>query len=248
MKKVDERVKIFTDGACSGNPGPGGWGSILVSPLGKVLEMGGGELLTTNNRMELTAAIQALTELAKFKSLSTKKVDLYTDSTYVIRGISQWIFNWKRNDWRTAEGKAVSNKELWQDLLQVIEDQEYELEWHYVRGHEGTPGNERCDEIAVAYSKHDRPSLYAGPVKDYPVAIEVIPEDTKLPPMKSSATGNSAGKKKVVYLSYANGKLCRDADWKSCEARVKGVAGARFKKCENETEEKQTLTKWGVKA
>jgi ribonuclease HI len=133
-------VEIFTDGACSGNPGPGGWGAILRSG-GHEKELHGGEEHTTNNRMELMAAISALEALKK-----PSHVDLHTDSEYVKNGITAWIHNWKRNGWRTADKKPVKNAELWQRLEQALE--RHEVKWHWVKGHAGHPENERADELA----------------------------------------------------------------------------------------------------
>lgn len=133
-------VEIFTDGACSGNPGPGGWGAVLRYN-GKVRELHGGEALTTNNRMELTAAARALLALKE-----PCKVDLYTDSKYVMDGISGWIHGWKRNGWRTADRKPVKNGELWQELDAARN--RHQVEWHWLKGHAGHPENERADELA----------------------------------------------------------------------------------------------------
>ena len=133
-------VEIFTDGACSGNPGPGGWGAILRSG-GHRKEINGGEEHTTNNRMELMAAISALEALKK-----PSKVDLHTDSEYVKNGITPWIHDWKSNGWRTADKKPVKNAELWQRLEQALE--RHDVKWHWVKGHAGHPENERADELA----------------------------------------------------------------------------------------------------
>lgn len=135
-------VEIFTDGACSGNPGPGGWGAILR--YGKrEKELSGGEAETTNNRMELTAAIEALQALKE-----PCVIDLHTDSSYVRDGITAWIEGWKRNGWRTADRKPVKNAELWQALDAAR--LRHEVRWHWVRGHAGHPENERADELARA--------------------------------------------------------------------------------------------------
>lgn len=134
------KVVIHTDGACSGNPGPGGWGAILESgPHRK--ELKGGEAQTTNNRMELTAAIEAL-EVLKAPS----DVELYTDSNYLRGGITSWIKGWKRNGWRTADKKLVKNVELWQRLEQA--EAPHRVDWHWVKGHAGHDENERADELA----------------------------------------------------------------------------------------------------
>jgi ribonuclease HI len=133
-------IVIYTDGACSGNPGPGGWGAILMSgPHRK--ELSGGEADTTNNRMELLAAISALEALKK-----PSKVELHTDSNYVKDGISKWIHGWKRNGWKTADKKPVKNAELWQRLDAARA--RHEIDWRWVKGHAGHPENERADELA----------------------------------------------------------------------------------------------------
>ncbi|WP_339852052.1 ribonuclease HI [uncultured Nisaea sp.] len=135
-----KRVEIYTDGACSGNPGPGGWGAILrYGDTEK--ELSGGEKETTNNRMEMMAAITSLESLTR-----PMHVDIYTDSTYVRDGITKWIHGWKKRGWRTADKKPVKNMELWQRLEAAVE--RHEIEWHWVKGHAGHPENERADELA----------------------------------------------------------------------------------------------------
>ena len=133
-------VVIYTDGACSGNPGPGGWG-VVLSWNGTEKELHGGEPQTTNNRMELTAAIQALAALQR-----PSQVQLHTDSKYVLDGITKWINGWQRNGWLTAAKKPVKNADLWQQLTKAIE--RHEVTWTWVKGHAGDPGNERADELA----------------------------------------------------------------------------------------------------
>src|SRR5260221_8314913 len=135
-----EVVQIYTDGACRGNPGPGGWGAILRSG-GREREIFGGEAQTTNNRMELTAVIEALSALTK-----PSKVRVYTDSQYVQKGISEWIHNWKRRGWLTADKKPVKNVDLWRRLDEIAGG--HEVEWHWVKGHAGHPENERADALA----------------------------------------------------------------------------------------------------
>jgi ribonuclease HI len=134
------KVVIHTDGACSGNPGPGGWGAILEAGEHRK-EIKGGEALTTNNRMELTAAIEALEALK-----GPSDVDLYTDSNYLRGGITSWIKGWKRNGWRTADKQPVKNMELWQRLAQA--EERHIVRWHWVKGHVGHDDNERADELA----------------------------------------------------------------------------------------------------
>ena len=142
------QVEIFTDGACKGNPGPGGWGAILRSN-GKERELSGGESPTTNNRMELMAAIEALNALTK-----PCRVQLWTDSNYVRDGITKWIHGWRRNGWKTADKKPVKNSELWQALLEAAAP--HRIEWHWVKGHAGHPENERADALACAEAEKRR--------------------------------------------------------------------------------------------
>lgn len=134
-------VEAFTDGACRGNPGPGGWGVLLRARDGRTKELFGGELETTNNRMELTAAIEAL------KALKRRcRVALYTDSTYVRNGITQWLPAWRARGWRTADKKPVKNQDLWEALAALTA--KHDVEWHWVKGHAGHDGNERADMLA----------------------------------------------------------------------------------------------------
>ena len=135
-----DNVTIYTDGACSGNPGPGGWGALMQFGEHE-RELEGGEGQTTNNRMEIFAAIAALEALKR-----PCKVNLHTDSTYLRDGITKWIINWKRNGWRTAAKKPVKNVDLWQRLEEAI--QRHEIAWHWVKGHAGDPGNEAADALA----------------------------------------------------------------------------------------------------
>ncbi len=136
----DTLIEIFTDGACSGNPGPGGWG-VLMRWRGHEKELCGGEPQTTNNRMELMAAIQGLEAVKR-----AARVRLVTDSTYVKDGITKWIFGWKRNGWKTAAKKPVKNEDLWRRLDAALAD--HEIEWQWVKGHAGHAENERADELA----------------------------------------------------------------------------------------------------
>jgi ribonuclease HI len=133
-------VEIYSDGACRGNPGPGGWG-VLLRYDGREKELWGGEAATTNNRMELMAAIRALEALKR-----PSRVKLYTDSLYVMKGISAWIGHWKRRGWRTADKKPVKNEDLWRRLDELAA--KHDIEWHWVRGHAGHPENERADQLA----------------------------------------------------------------------------------------------------
>jgi ribonuclease HI len=146
-------VVIHTDGGCSGNPGPGGWAAVL-SWKGTERELSGGEDLTTNNRMELMAAIGALETLKR-----PMKVELYTDSVYLRDGITRWIHGWKRNGWKTAAKAAVKNEDLWRRLDEAV--RRHDVTWHWLKGHAGHPENERCDQLAGVEIKK-RKRLLAG--------------------------------------------------------------------------------------
>ncbi len=142
MSEELTEVAVFTDGACKGNPGPGGWG-VIIRAGAREKELSGGEALTTNNRMELMAAIEGLNALKR-----PCRVQLYTDSAYVRDGITKWIHGWRRNGWKTSDRKPVKNAELWQDLVEASAP--HRVEWHWVKGHSGHPENDRADALACA--------------------------------------------------------------------------------------------------
>ncbi len=244
----DGRILVYTDGACSGNPGPGGWAAIVLTPDGRVRELGGGERATTNNRMEMRATIEAL----RFVEGRNEAVELFTDSTYVIHGITEWVAGWKRRGWVTAAKAPVLNKDLWEtlDALAAARTGERRIEWKYVKGHAGHAGNERCDEIAVAFSQGVKPDLYDGPVGGYGHALL----DKPPAPARSSGTRASSVRKpaapggRAVYLSLVGGKLERHENWADCNRRVKGVPNARYRKASSAEEEAEILRSWGFPA
>ena len=237
----DQRIVAFTDGASKGNPGPGGWGVIIATPDGHVRELGGGSPSTTNNKMELTGAIQALTHLRNVSGT----VSLYTDSTYVIQGIREWIHNWKRRGWKTATGADVLNRDLWEALSNLVSARgPAGIVWHYVRGHIGIPGNERVDVIADSFALQQPVSLYDGPAAGYRIPLRDLPDDTTLPKRSRSSTSAAAP---YSYLSVVDGLPMRHATWAECERRVKGQSGARFKKAMSDTEQAAILRSWGFR-
>jgi ribonuclease HI len=237
-KEPDNSLKwlAFTDGASSGNPGPGGWGSIISSSEGRVWELGGGHPQTTNNRMELLGSIEALKEVPK-----NSEIELFTDSTYVIKGITQWIWGWMKNGWKTGEGKDVVNRDLWESLQKEVLRIGKKVKFSYVPGHAGVPGNERVDEIAVAFSKGYPITLFKGDAKSYDVDLTQIVSTEIKPASKKKASGGPA-----IYLSLIGSKPERHTNWGDCEKRVKGQSGAKFKKAQSASEESTILSSWGV--
>ncbi|MBD2080847.1 ribonuclease HI [Leptolyngbya sp. FACHB-17] len=177
--------KIYTDGACSGNPGPGGWGTVVYFTDGAVQELGGYEPETTNNRMEMQAAIAALDFYRA--SGQSQVVALYTDSEYVKNGITKWLSGWKKKGWKTSTGKPVLNQDLWEQLDELDSPK---VEWRYVRGHSGDPGNERCDVIARSFSLGKQPPLKTPdtPLPTSPLPTSPLPTS---PALEASMTDAS---------------------------------------------------------
>lgn len=153
-------IIIFTDGSSRGNPGPGGWGAVVIDGE-QVAELGGREEHTTNNRMELTAAIKALKQISE----TQKKIQVVTDSGYLIKGITEWIHRWQRKGWRTADKKSVLNRDLWEDLLAAARGKT--IVWKQIAGHADTAGNIRADEIATAFADEEDPKLYSDVLENY---------------------------------------------------------------------------------
>jgi ribonuclease HI len=239
-------IVVFCDGAAKGNPGPGGWGVVIATPDGWIMEKGGAAAHTTNNKMELTAAIQGLTAVQRVEG----KVAMYTDSTYVIKGLSEWIWAWRRRGWKTATGTDVLNQDLWQALDALVGDRgKGGVAWHYVRGHSGIPGNERVDAIADGLARGATVTLYNGPLADYDLPIFDLPDDTSVPKRRDSAAGGRSSKAAAYsYLSLVDGTPMRHSTWADCERRVKGRAGARFKKAMDAADETAILRGWNVRS
>lgn len=227
---------IFSDGSSRGNPGPGGWGAI-VAHSGKVYELGDGEKHTTNNRMELMGAIEALNSLKNVK----ESIILNTDSSYVINGITKWVFGWQKNGWINSQKENVVNRDLWEKLIEASKGKK--IKWNYVGGHIGIHGNERCDEIATSFADGDKPELFAGKITDYEFDLS----DTKGSAIKKKSKSNNKSPA-FSYLSLVNGKFNIDKTWAECEKRVKGIKGnVKFKKSVSYEDEKEIMKEWGVK-
>lgn len=240
-----QHLTIFTDGSSLGNPGPGGYGAVLVFPaLEEVIELGGAKPNTTNNEMELTAVVAALS----YASHNTAPTTIYTDSSYVVNGITKWINGWEKNGWMTKDNKPVMHQALWQQLAGLVSERERQapLNWIVVPGHMGVPGNERVDEIATAYAKGGDPTLFRGKIAQYPVQniLEVTIDQEALAARKEQRAHSNA--KAYSYLSLVDGVAMRHEDWTSTKARVDGKK-AKFRKALSPEHEQEILNEWGAK-
>ncbi len=235
-------ICIITDGACSGNPGPGGWAAIIISD-GETEEFGGHEPRTTNNRMEMQGAIEGLRRVP-----ADAAVHIVSDSSYLVKGMTQWLRAWKRRGWVTATGAPVLNRDLWEELDALAGSR---VAWEQVKGHAGHPENERADVIAQSYSRGQAPPAPGAAAPPAPRA-PATPRPREAKPAGGSAAPPSAASLPphpggATYLSLTGGQLRRHATWPECQQTVHGVSGARFKKCKTPAEEAATLRSWGVK-
>jgi len=239
-------VLAFTDGAAKGNPGPGGWGAVILVGGAAVKELGGGGGHTTNNRMEMTAAAAALEWLA---GSDPADITIATDSTYVMKGVTEWLRNWKRRGWKTAGGGEVANRDLWMRIDEAVSACP-RVRWRYIPGHAGFPGNERADEIASEFALAHVPVLYTGPYEGYGRDLRDLPEAGT--PIRAAARqgakpGAKAGTKSGAhsYVSVVDGVVVTHANWPDCERRVKGRSGARYRKTTSAADERALLAEWG---
>jgi ribonuclease HI len=223
------KATIFSDGASRGNPGRGGWGAIILFEhddpnLSHVIELGGREDNTTNNRMELTGALEAIRTV---ESSGIRKAAVYTDSGYLVNSLTKWVHGWVKNDWQTKDKKNVLNRDLLEcfyDLFSLIE-----ISFHQVPGHSGVPANERCDEIATNFADQKPIELFDGLLSEYNVSLTTKP---------TGDVQKSKSAKAYSYVSEIGGDVQVHATWEACRNRVEGKR-ARFKKTtskENETE------------
>lgn len=225
---------IFSDGSSRGNPGAGGWGAIVLNDE-TVVELGGREDNTTNNRMELTAVISALASTP-----NEHDITIYTDSAYVLNGATRWVKGWEKNNWKTSTKDDVVNRDLWEQMLEVTAHKV--INWQLIKGHAGTPANERCDVIATSFA--DLPAqagkntvvLYNGSRERYGVDISIAP--------KSDASSKSKSKSKAYsYVSMVDGEIQVHKTWEECKARVHGV-NAKFKKSVSPEDEANIITQF----
>lgn len=261
MNPESNHVVIFTDGSSRGNPGPGGFGAIVIAPKihdsgFMIHELGGREERTTNNRMELRAAIGALRFLQGSTLYREKgrtfSISIYTDSKYLLEGITKWVFGWQKNNWKTKEKQEVLNRDLWETLAELTGNtkQTGKIEWIYVGGHVGIAGNERCDVIARTFADmtqtdaEKKLNLYSGALADYPIKniLDIKLDETLAAEKKEDRERSKT--KAYSYLSMIDGEIMTHKTWAECEGRVKGVRGARFKKALSPEEEKAIIAEW----
>ncbi len=227
-----KEITIYCDGSSIGNPGPGGWGAVIADHA-RVKEIGGSDAHTTNNKMELTAAIEALRNLK-----SRSKVTIHTDSRYVINGITKWVFGWEKKGWQTLGKTDVLNKELWQELMRV--SSKHDVTWKHVKGHSGVLLNERVDQIANGFARGGSMELYYGSLAKYQQVLDNMPKPrTGTTPKKKKNQG-----KAYSYVSVIDGKVLTHETWGECEKRVKGRS-AKFKKVFSREEESALKREWG---
>lgn len=219
---MKRNITIFTDGASKGNPGKGGFGAVITDGE-TVTELGAYSEQTTNNEMELKAVVEAL----KATDSTDAVVAIYTDSKYVVEGANGWIFGWLKNGWKTKAETDVLNKELWQELLPLLN--KFEIDWHKVPGHVGIVGNERADTIASDFAANGTFDLYAGSATGYGFDISDTSYDEAKAKARSDARKRSS-QKAYSYVSLLDGVVQTHQTWAECEARVKGKKGTRFKK------------------
>ncbi|MEK7574884.1 MAG: ribonuclease HI [Patescibacteria group bacterium] len=233
---IPDSIVIFTDGSSRGNPGPGGFAAIIITN-NRVEEIGGREEHTTNNRMELTAAIKSLSSLSQVNGQWS--IVIYCDSSYVIKGITKWVFGWQKNGWQTATKKEVENRDLWESLVKLTTIYR-SIEWKQVGGHVGVRGNERCDEIATAFADGTAPQLYSGDLSNYAIKnILNIGENSSARADKNKSSAHSKAKA-YSYVSLVDGKVLTHKTWVECESRVKGKK-ARFKKALSQVDESSII-------
>ena len=241
-------VIIYTDGSSRRNPGPGGWGSIVAYDNGgeKVVELGGGENHTTNNRMELMAAIEALAFVRALGGVHA--VDVRADSSYVINGITKWVAGWVRNGWMNSKKEEVLNRDLWEALALVVADLKTsgsKISWRYTAGHSGIPGNERVDTIATMYADKEKPKLFQGGRESYEVDLDDLEVRAGSAKQKKSPEEKARQKMKAYsYVSLVEGKIVKHATWAECENRVKGVRATKFKKAVSAEDEQSIVREW----
>jgi ribonuclease HI len=246
-----KEIIVFTDGSSRGNPGPGGYGAVIIySDDGKVAEQGGHSAMTTNNRMEMTAAIDALVYLRDEEA----EITIYTDSAYLLNGITKWIYGWEKNGWKTATKSDVENVDLWKELVDTSRRARGTIVWKKIDGHSGVAGNERADVIATDYADGKRVLLFKGARETYEKMqgknfLNLLGQKKKSITNSAMAGNVILSKKKkdlppYSYVSMIGGVAHADKTWGECEKRVKGTKGAKYKKVFSKEEEQTLIQEW----
>jgi ribonuclease HI len=239
-------ITIFTDGSSRGNPGPGGWGSVVVTDA-DVTELGGYEANTTNNRMEIMAAIGGL-EKVSVHTQEKSEVILYSDSMYLINGITKWVRGWQAKGWITSQKEPVMNRDLWERLIGATADKK--ISWKQVGGHVGTVGNERCDQIATKFAdsagnlEKVNAELFSGALADYAIKNILDISVDHAADAKKSASKERSNTKAYSYVSRVEGVVQTHKTWAECEARVRGKSATRFKKAISAEDEKAIVAEF----
>jgi ribonuclease HI len=238
---IDSDIVIFTDGSSLGNPGPGGWGAVIVFRLkDKVAEIGGYEKMTTNNRMEITAAIEALL------TLEDKEGDLtvYSDSSYLLNGITSWIRGWEANGWQTKTKEEVLNRDLWERLalLSRAREEKGKIHWKKVKGHSDVLGNQRADAIATSFAEQKDAAFAHGSLSEYEKALGG--SLLHIPEYKSSGKSSKKTGPGYSYLSLIDGNIEKYKTWAECEKAVRGMRGVKYKKALSAEDEEKIIKEW----
>lgn len=243
----EKPIIVFTDGSSRGNPGPGGWGALIIAG-DKVFEIGGHGDRTTNNRMEMNAALQALLTIEERKLPGN--IEVHTDSAYVLQGVTGWMYGWEKNGWKTKTGEPVLNQDIWKDIGAVMArlKSKRAVDFIKVSGHSGLRGNERVDEIATLSADKERVLFFVGALDQYEQLLggSVFSGggEKKKPAGKS---GSKSTKTAYSYVSVIAGDVIVHKSWAQCEARVKGKP-AKFKKVFSADEERALVKEWSASA
>ena len=249
-----KKIIIYTDGSALGNPGRGGWGAVIVLPdnhreskveskKSKVVELGGYESSSTNNRMELTAVIESLIFLEKGDYMFNE-IEIHSDSSYVLNGITSWVHSWERNGWITSTKDPVLNRDLWMILLELVRYHQNsgKVLFKKVKGHSGVPGNERTDAIATGFSENQKFELYTGTLAHYETILGgELSHTGSTTKAKGKTKSKKSSKPGYSYVSLIDGKIHIDATWAECEKRVKGVKGAKYQKAMDKKDEAEII-------
>lgn len=254
---MDKKIIVFTDGSSRGNPGPGGWGAVVIYEvnddklkakslkLQAVHELGGREDHTTNNRMELSAALSALAFIEKRKIEGN--IEIHTDSAYLLQGVTGWMYGWEKNGWKTKNGEDVLNQDIWKEIGAIVFrlKQKREIDWKKISGHTGHRGNERADVIATNAADQTQQILFIGSLSDYETMIggSVFEGTDENLVAKKKSTGGKSGPA-YSYVSLVGGLIAVHKTWPECEARVRGKHSVKFKKVFSADEETALIKEW----